>query len=862
MALNECDRGLSILLNDPLLLAFKADILLILDKPEEAKITIETLLKENPESSDGYERLGFYERIVTGNAKKAKEALKKSIHLDGLNDEAIAKLADLLREQGYFPEALKLIEHALSIAPWNAMHHYNYGRLLADINKIDRARIEFKKTLELDSTFSRAYLGEGILLLKEGKTDEALRELSKASLLEPNVAEIHNFLAIAYYQKREIKAALDELKRAEECDPFDSTPHQLASVVYSDLYMPGKAIEEAQKVLSLLPYRKSSGEALLESTKSGTMSVNYGLNFFDLPEWALYYAQKALFLNPYSNNSHIGVAVAYSKLGEVSALQGSNEFMTSSSSEILQGLILNPSSLNFSNRYHTLIRKPGHYLTVGGVYARGNSEEPRVDVADIEAKGDFGSRFPLTYWFTASGNRDSGLLEHSKLKNASFNLVLGYKPNYEHDIYLDLSSYKTKAEVPLIASKWYKYFDLPFWWPDDNQKFKKDAHWVQLGYHKRFNPTSHLMIGLRYMKGHYKIENPDIENDLSGFDRDRSEIQNIALGVRHLINLFNDHQLSFGMDYNSVKINSDEDWPFLYPFWIEQNQFSVKRDSLIFHLYDRWAISPKITLDAGLFLSSYKTKGDFHSENTLLGSYDLELFDKKTLKLNPRIGVAIELGKQGILRVAYQKRATTGFSGELAPVGTSGLIPPTFDIVFNQASDVQGSIEYELLKGTFIKALIGYQSLFDLASKNKAQLQYGRIAINQMLGRYFSFSARYHYNDSKYRDGSGRELPGIPKTSGDARLVFIHPNQIYLWLRESYVGDKFADSANNIKVKGYFLTDFYAQKEFLNKRTLLSFMVTNIFDKKYKSISSTYYWYNAPLTSKGRTFSFRIEYRL
>ena len=64
----------------------------------------------------------------------------------------------------------------------------------------------------------------------------------------------------------------------------------------------------------------------MEGAQNGTMSVNYGLDVMDLPEWSLYYAQKALFVDPYKNTSHIGVAKAYLKLGEVSALQGFNEY--------------------------------------------------------------------------------------------------------------------------------------------------------------------------------------------------------------------------------------------------------------------------------------------------------------------------------------------------------------------------------------------------------------------------------------------------------------------------------------------------------------------------------------------------------
>ncbi len=557
-ALRECDRGLSAMPTDPLLLAFKADLYFILNQPAEAKRTIDLLLLENPQSSEGYERLGFYDRMVIGDSPKAKGAFRKSILLDPLNDEAMAKLADLLRNEGDIPEALKLSEEALSIAPWNAMHHYNYGRLLADINKIDKARAEFRKSLDLDFTFSRAYLGEGIVLLKEGKPDEALRELSIASLFEPNLSEIHNFLAIAYYQKFDTNAALNELKRAEECDPLDSTPHQLASAIYNNLYRPVEAIEEARKVMDLLPYRKASGEALLEAGQNGVMSVNYGLDFLNLPEWSLYYAQKAAFINPYRNTSHIGIALAYDQLGQISSLQGFNEFANPTISERLTGLTLNVNSLNFSNRYSTLISKPGHYVTLGGTYGFGDSNETS---ADLKASGDFGSRFPLTYSLAARGYRDSGHLENSEYKTGQANLILGFKPSYDQDIYLDLNYINDRGEIPPAVSNSLAK-------PDINQASKDNLSWIQLGYHKRFSPTSHLITAIRYVNFLGKIENPDFQSDLTGFSIRRSRTHNFAAGIRHLFTLYENHQISHGIDYNSLDVKDGEDWPYAYPMWI------------------------------------------------------------------------------------------------------------------------------------------------------------------------------------------------------------------------------------------------------------------------------------------------------
>ena len=78
------------------------------------------------------------------------------------------------------------------------------------------------------------------------------------------------------------------------------------------------------------------------------------------------------------------------------------------------------------------------------------------------------------------------------------------------------------------------------------------------------------------------------------------------------------------------------------------------------------------------------------------------------------------------------------FFGELAPVGTSGLVPPTFDIAYSEAKDLEASVEYELGKNTFVRALGGYEKLSDLISDNStSQLWYGRFALNQILGRIF-----------------------------------------------------------------------------------------------------------------------------
>jgi tetratricopeptide (TPR) repeat protein len=849
-AVAECDEALIGMPHDPLLLAFKAEMEILLDRGEEAKETIENLVQTNPGCSEAYEIRGLFHRIITGDWKKAKEELEKSIRIDPSNDRAMGLLADLLREQGYIQDAMKLIERALRIAPWNPMHHYNRGRLLADINRIDEAKAEFRRSLEVDPSFSRAYLGEGILLLKEGKTEEALKTLLKANLFEAESAEIHNFLAIGFYQKQETKSAIDELKKASECDPLDSTPHQLASAIYGDQYMPVESIREARRVLDLLPYGKASGEALLKGAQNGTMSVNYGLNLLDLPEWSLYYAQKALFADPYRNTSHIGVAEAYLKLGEVSSIQGFNEFANPYFSELLQGQTLNVNSLNYSNQYNPLISKPGHYVTLGGTYGRNGSQETG---GDLLATGDFGARMPLTYWLYSEADRASGHLSHDKNDRVDTEAVLGYKPRYDHDVFANLAYYKYRYDVTPAASN-------SIGAPDWNQTYKEGLYWAELGYHHAFGPLSHLLADVRYFRKHDRLENPDPEADHSGFDHMRDVVEENSFGLRHMLTLYDDHQASYGITFNRSVFDGREGWPYAPPSGIFSYDQQATDTSVVGHVYDRWALGSGITLDAGLFFSKFSTKADDRVADASSGSEKTHLH-RDTSTVNPRLGLSVELGRKSVFRAGYQRRSTPCFLGELAPAGVAGLIPPTFDIQFNRAEDVQGSVEYEVTDSTFLKGLLGYEKMSDIASGERAQLIYGRVALNQILGRHFSFSIRYNYNQSKVLDASDRWIYGVPRHSGDARLVFIHPWQVFLSLRETYVGRQYADPDNRVKMGSYFVTDFLAEKEFLRKRLFLSFAVTNLLDKRYKTLNQPYWWDQQALPAAGRMFVLRGEYR-
>ena len=116
-----------------------------------------------------------------------------------------------------------------------------------------------------------------------------------------------------------------------------------------------------------------------------------------------------------------------------------------------------------------------------------------------------------------------------------------------------------------MASQWFGLPEYGFT-RDDNQETRDNFYWVQLGYHKRFGPESHLLASLRYAQFNNNLENPDFEDiahDFSGFSAETSRLMNFAVGLKHMVTFMDDHQVSYGLDWSSVKLRHEHGWPLI-----------------------------------------------------------------------------------------------------------------------------------------------------------------------------------------------------------------------------------------------------------------------------------------------------------
>lgn len=198
----------------------------------------------------------------------------------------------------------------------NAVAHYKLGvaHLIGDVPSLQKAYIEFQKTIQLDPKHRDAHYALGHIYFQQESYEEATQSFQKALSIDPDYSEAHNYLgrvyslqgaydqAVASYRKalsnlqyetpekpywnlgliyvkqQKYQDAVKELKNALRVNPNLVSVHHLLGNVYSKMGDSEKSIAAYQRVLQISPkdlnahynlaclYQKEGSVALAEST--------------------------------------------------------------------------------------------------------------------------------------------------------------------------------------------------------------------------------------------------------------------------------------------------------------------------------------------------------------------------------------------------------------------------------------------------------------------------------------------------------------------------------------------------------------------------------------------------------------------
>jgi tetratricopeptide (TPR) repeat protein len=169
-------------------------------------------------------------------------------------------------------EALRVLEHAVQLAPQDHRAHNSLGTAYLINLRLDDAASEFQRALELDSSDEYANLNLGNLARASGAYDRAIDFYRRQIKLKPDDAEARGGLALAMLALGQDEEAQAEIKRAQ---PLASDYRFLTQLAY--FYTTRKkAVQARALIVQALKIEPRYGWALIAKGNIDQLEGRYG----------------------------------------------------------------------------------------------------------------------------------------------------------------------------------------------------------------------------------------------------------------------------------------------------------------------------------------------------------------------------------------------------------------------------------------------------------------------------------------------------------------------------------------------------------------------------------------------------------
>lgn len=127
-------------------------------------------------------------------------------------------------DRGDFVTAASDYQSYLDKKPDDAAVHFQLGYALTGLKKLDGARVQYQKAIDLNPKMAEAYLNLGLTLL-DSNPSAAIAPLQKATELLPNQERAKFALAVAYDRASKPGLAIEQYQAAEKLDAKNFETH-------------------------------------------------------------------------------------------------------------------------------------------------------------------------------------------------------------------------------------------------------------------------------------------------------------------------------------------------------------------------------------------------------------------------------------------------------------------------------------------------------------------------------------------------------------------------------------------------------------------------------------------------------------
>ena len=264
--------------------------------------------------------------------------------------------------------------------------------------------------------------------------------------------------------------------------------------------------------------------------------------------------------------------------------------------------------------------------------------------------------------------------------------------------------------------------------------------------------------------------------------------------------------LTVGAEYQGQNIAHSDNTP---------SAFTNTGHDLGLYLQDDWQITSGILLSVGVRDDNFQAYGS---------------------QVDPRIGVVVLLSDRLVFRAGAGRTFRAPSFDELAPVFGNPALQP------ESAWSYDAGFEYMVAPGLALHITGYYTDATNLITSSPPlfiPMNVGHAIVNgasiELVGRLADrWLVRANFTDQLARDANtGLDVIYIPRQQANLELTYEWARGSTVTAVVSYVGDRFADAANTMKVSGYWLAGITATWALGGGFTLQA-GVDNLFDVQYQ----------------------------
>lgn len=435
-----------------------------------------------------------------GDLEAARQAARSAVEIAPGFALAWARLAELEFSFGALKPVSHAIEESLRLAPANAQALALKGFLVAAQSRSPTAEAWFDRALECDPALGNAWLGRGLIRIRQGHVPEGLEDLQTAAALEPQRSLLRSYLGKAFQENGDAIHAAVELDRARELDPADPTPWLYAALMDQDAHRLNEAVRALEQSQRLNDNRYIDRSRLRLDQDRSVRAANLAGLYQDvgMDDVSLRESLRAVGSDYANASAHSFLANSYNQRRDPGQVE--LRYETAWLSEYLMANLLAPvggsalSPLVGQNEYSRLFERNRLGFSSLSEY-RSNGDW-------LESASQYGSYGGSEYAVDGIYRSLNGWRRNQDLEDVTLTMRLKQELSPQDTVYMQASYYD--AEGGDLTRYYNPAQANPGVHVEENQE-----PILLAGYHHQWSPGSHTLLLAGYLDDTLRVHNPD-----------------------------------------------------------------------------------------------------------------------------------------------------------------------------------------------------------------------------------------------------------------------------------------------------------------------------------------------------------------